>query len=111
MAIPRLTGGLTPLNGADPRTFPGIFNRLLDLAEDLEDQVALAGGPNVGLTIVELEGGGWSGDAPPGRDNGENPITFVPYDPANPTDPAGAGGIASPQNIRYWDILLAEVAP
>ena len=61
---------------------------------------------NVGLTIVELEGGGWSGDAPPGRENGENPILFVPWDSDNPTDPSNdADGIDTPSNIRDWDLL------
>lgn len=31
--IPRLSGGLTPADGADPRTFPSIFNQVADLTE------------------------------------------------------------------------------
>ena len=61
---------------------------------------------NVGLTIVELEAGGWSGDAPAGRVNGQNPIIFVPFDSYAPTDPADAtDGIATPANIRDWDMV------
>ena len=33
MSITRLTGGLTPADGDDPRTFPTIFNSAADLAE------------------------------------------------------------------------------
>jgi len=62
--------------------------------------------PRVALTIVEFQSGGWSGDAPPGRSNGANPITFIPYDPDNPTDPAdNTNGIATPTNIREWDVV------
>ena len=61
---------------------------------------------NVGLAIVETAVGVWSGDAPAGRENGANQILFVPYDPADPTDPADAtNGIATPANIRDWDLL------
>ena len=33
MTITRLTGGLTPGDGADPRTFPAIFNAAADVIE------------------------------------------------------------------------------
>lgn len=60
----------------------------------------------VGLVIVEYAANTWSGDAPAGRTNGEYPITFVPFDPDNPTDPADAtNGIDTPANIRDWDRL------
>lgn len=82
-----------------------IADALEGVEQDLEE-VETSQGPNVGLTIVELEGGGWSGDAPPGRENGENPILFVPWDSDNPTDPSSdADGIDTPSNIRDWDLL------
>jgi hypothetical protein len=34
MSITRLSGGLTPADGADPRTFPSIFNSAADFIED-----------------------------------------------------------------------------
>jgi hypothetical protein len=42
MAVTRLTGGLTPGDGADPRTFPAIWNATADDIEQAEaDIVAL----------------------------------------------------------------------
>ena len=35
MSITRLSGGLTPADGADPRTFPTIFNEAADVIDDL----------------------------------------------------------------------------
>jgi hypothetical protein len=35
MSITRLSGGLTPASGADPRTFPTIFNEAADVIDDL----------------------------------------------------------------------------
>jgi hypothetical protein len=35
MSITRLSGGLTPADGSDPRTFPTIFNDAADLIEDI----------------------------------------------------------------------------
>ena len=59
---------------------------------------------NVGLTIVEVTAGVWSGDAPPNRSNGANPVWFIPLDPANPTNPSDpTDGIDTPANIRAWD--------
>ena len=75
------------------------------LAAYLDALEAAAPTANVGLVLVETAVGVWSGDAPPGRANGERPVTFVPYDPDSPTDPAGANGIATPANIRDWDLL------
>jgi len=76
------------------------------LAAYLDALEAAAPTANVGLTIVETAVGVWSGDAPPGRSNGANPIMFVPFDTDSPTDPADAtNGIATPANIRDWDLL------
>jgi hypothetical protein len=36
MSITRLSGGLTPADGSDPRTFPTIFNDAADFIEDIE---------------------------------------------------------------------------
>jgi len=44
MSVTRLSGGLTPADGADPRTFPTIFNSAVDEIEQLEaDVLALDG--------------------------------------------------------------------
>lgn len=42
MSITRLTGGLTPGDGADPRTFPAIFNALADDIDSLSIGTAVA---------------------------------------------------------------------
>jgi len=42
MAITRLSGGLTPANGSDPRTFPAIFNGAADDIEQAEADIAAA---------------------------------------------------------------------
>jgi hypothetical protein len=47
MAIQRLSGGLTPGDGDDPRTFPAIWN---DTADLLDDAVIFAG------TAVPVDG-------------------------------------------------------
>jgi hypothetical protein len=44
MSITRLSGGLTPASGADPRTFPTIFNETADEIEAVEGRVTTAEG-------------------------------------------------------------------
>jgi hypothetical protein len=39
MAITRLSGGLTPADGSDPRTFPAIFNAAADDIEQLQSDI------------------------------------------------------------------------
>lgn len=41
MAITRLSGGLTPANGADPRTFPAIWNATADDIEQAEADIVV----------------------------------------------------------------------
>jgi len=60
MSITRLSDGLTPADGADPRTFPTIFN---EAADEIEAKLPLAGGtltgplvaPNVELGVIEAD--------------------------------------------------------
>jgi hypothetical protein len=40
MAVTRLSGGLTPANGSDPRTFPAIWNATADDIEQAETDIA-----------------------------------------------------------------------
>lgn len=40
VTIPRLSGGLTPADGGDPRTFPTIFNQIADLTETTAQEAA-----------------------------------------------------------------------
>jgi hypothetical protein len=42
MAVTRLSGGLTPANGSDPRTFPAIWNATADDIEQAETDIAAA---------------------------------------------------------------------
>ena len=42
MAVTRLSGGLTPANGSDPRTFPAIWNATADDIEQAEADIAAA---------------------------------------------------------------------
>jgi hypothetical protein len=53
MAITRLTGGLTPANGADPRTFPAVWNAAADVIDEavLSDDVRTI----VALTQAEYD--------------------------------------------------------
>ena len=111
MAITKLnlTGGNAPFDPADPRTFPTGFSTFEDSVDtelaSLQSQIdAGVFSTSAGLTIVEVTAGVWSGDAPAGRNNGANPIWFIPLDPANPTNPSDPiDGIATPANIRAWD--------
>jgi hypothetical protein len=74
-------------------------------AKDIE-AIGSGTGVNVGLTIIEITTGVWSGDAP-ARTTGNNPIEFRSW-----TDPAAAsGGIATPANIRAGDVWIALTAP
>ena len=50
MAIERLSGGLTPADGSDPRTFPAIFNGAADDIEQAEADVSALDGR---VTAVE----------------------------------------------------------
>ena len=50
--VTRLVGGLTPADGADPRTFPTIWNATADDIEQAEADIATQGS-----AIVELESG------------------------------------------------------
>lgn len=43
MAITRLSGGITPANGADPRTFPTIFNVAADDIEQAQADILTQG--------------------------------------------------------------------
>jgi hypothetical protein len=52
MAVTRLSGGLTPANGSDPRTFPAIWNATADDIEQAETDIAAAE-----LDIDNLEAG------------------------------------------------------
>lgn len=42
MAVTRLSGGLTPANGSDPRTFPAIWNATATDIEAAEADIATA---------------------------------------------------------------------
>lgn len=42
MAVTRLSGGITPANGSDPRTFPAIWNATADDIEQAEADIAAA---------------------------------------------------------------------
>jgi len=42
MAVTRLSGGLTPANGSDPRTFPAIWNATATDIEAAEADIAAA---------------------------------------------------------------------
>ena len=42
MAVTRLSGGLTPPNGSDPRTFPAIWNATAEDIEQAETDIAAA---------------------------------------------------------------------
>jgi hypothetical protein len=42
MAVTRLSGGITPANGSDPRTFPAIWNATADDIEQAEADIASA---------------------------------------------------------------------
>jgi hypothetical protein len=42
MAITRLSGGTTPANGSDPRTFPAIWNATANDIEQAEADIASA---------------------------------------------------------------------
>ena len=50
MAIERLSGGLTPADGSDPRTFPSIFNVAADDIEQAEADISALDGR---VTAVE----------------------------------------------------------
>ena len=50
MAIDRLSGGLTPADGSDPRTFPAIFNVAADEIEQAEADISALDGR---VTAVE----------------------------------------------------------
>jgi hypothetical protein len=52
MSITRLTGGLTPGDGADPRTFPAIWNATADVLDD----AILPSGGSAGQVLVKDSG-------------------------------------------------------
>jgi hypothetical protein len=54
MAITRLSGGLTPANGSDPRTFPAIFNGAADDIEAAESAITALQSTVSGLEIDDL---------------------------------------------------------
>jgi hypothetical protein len=67
MAVTRLSGGLTPANGSDPRTFPAIWNATADDIEQAETDIAAAE-----LDIDNLE----TGKATIINTDGDNGITI-----------------------------------
>ena len=64
MSITRLSGGLTPADGSDPRTFPAIWNATADSVEATEGTVA-----SQGSAIADLEA--------------KNPVSFGTAVPAD----------------------------
>lgn len=52
MSITRLSGGLTPADGADPRTFPTIFNSAADAIEALQSDVQRLDGDVIAFAIA-----------------------------------------------------------
>jgi hypothetical protein len=86
MSITRLTGGLTPGDGADPRTFPAIWNATADV---LDDAILPTGG-SAGQVLVKdsatdydadwrfgfggfIESGFWHNAGTPGASTGVQP--------------------------------------
>ena len=67
MAVTRLSGGLTPANGSDPRTFPAIWNATAEDIEQAETDIAAAE-----LDIDNLE----TGKATIINTDGDNGITI-----------------------------------
>jgi hypothetical protein len=65
MSITRLSGGLTPADGADPRTFPTIWNATADSVEATEGTVASQGSAIVALEadVEDLQDGVIGGTA------------------------------------------------
>jgi hypothetical protein len=56
MAVTRLSGGLTPANGSDPRTFPAIWNATADDIEQAETDIATIEA-NDWVTTVRIDDG------------------------------------------------------
>jgi len=80
MAVTRLSGGTTPANGSDPRTFPTIWNATADVIEANEtaiDSLALTSLSGVSITspvdnqLLTYNGTNWVNEAPASPD----PIT------------------------------------
>jgi len=88
MAVTRLSGGITPGNGSDPRTFPAIWNATADVIEANEaaiDSLALTDLSGVSITspvdnqLLTYNGTNWVNEAP------------ATPDPITPSDlPAGS---------------------
>ena len=90
----RLTGGDTPFDQADPRTFPDGYDQVLDEVERLDDDKPDAVSTPLQITEDPATPGSWSGSVPAGRDWQSRPIVFVSdTDPKDPTD--GVGGAAN----------------
>ena len=53
MAIERLSGGLSPADGSDPRTFPAIFNGAADEIDALDGRVTAVENGKAPLLAVE----------------------------------------------------------
>ena len=73
MAVTRLSGGTTPANGSDPRTFPTIWNATADVIEANEtaiDSLALTSLSGVSITspvdnqLLTYNGTNWVNEAP-----------------------------------------------
>jgi hypothetical protein len=55
MAVTRLSGGLTPANGSDPRTFPAIWNATADDIEQAETDIATLQGDVSAIEAWDLD--------------------------------------------------------
>jgi hypothetical protein len=97
VSITRLSGGLTPANGADPRTFPAIWNTTADTIEglDLNDLADVtAPSPTTGQ-ILEWNGTAWVNGQVDAAGIASDAVTTAKILNANVTRAKLANGLAA----------------
>lgn len=105
MTVTRLTGGLTPGNAGDPRTFPAIFN---DAADTIESQGSAVASQGSAIDALEALNPVQFGTAVPS--DGQVLTFSTAVAGYVPEDAAGGGGLVEVKSAIFTGIQDASVA-
>jgi hypothetical protein len=113
VSITRLSGGLTPANGADPRTFPAIWNTTADTIEglDLNDLADVTITSATTGQIVEWNGTAWVNGQVDAAGIASDAVTTAKILNANVTADKLASNSVTTAKIANANVTSAKLGP